>query len=404
MAAPAFPPVPRSLFYPRRPKTRDNETALRLEALGASRHTTYAQHLWGFTILRTVYTPESDALFPIAMRRLDAWARYSPHQGRFPKYGQAYESKAVTDGEPNEELAKRFYCDMIEDKDRLAGIQSDAEGFAKLRDYFREWLVSVGVQPDLPLNHDDDDNDDDNDDDPDLGPALEPNESHDDPRFRSVLVVDEECLRSLIEELPDETPPLRTAVDREEWLKYLRMVREAARKPRGLWSLEWVPHNGSKLDKFRTFVQQSLAPIEMLGNIVAWATKAVSPPSDVIFAAIKYFIKTADTVSSDYDKITGFFDDLNSYLHRVKTLEHNNTPAIPELEVALTEVSRSVLVLYGIYTKYTRRKRIVKAFRNLVSGEDAELKSAYERFHKTAEREQGIVRYAILAGVEELKL
>ncbi|KAK4194009.1 hypothetical protein QBC40DRAFT_322697 [Triangularia verruculosa] len=213
MAPPTFPPVPRSLFYPRRPKTRDNETALRLEALGASRHTTYAQHLWGFTILRTVYTPESDALFPIAMRRLDA--------------------KAVTDGEPNEELAKRFYCDVIEDKDRLAGIQSDAEGFAKLRDYFREWLVSVGVQPDLPPNHDDDDDDDDDTDDPDLDPALEPNESHDDPRFRSVLVVDEECLRSLIEELSDETPPLRTAVDREEWLKYLRMGKKA-----WLWMLD----------------------------------------------------------------------------------------------------------------------------------------------------------------------
>lgn len=46
----------------------------------------------------------------------------------------------------------------------------------------------------------------------------------------------------------------------------------------------------------------------------------------------------------------------------------------------------------------------MKAFRSLVSGEDAELKSAYERFHKMVEREQGIVRNAILAGVEQLKL
>ena len=269
MAPPTFPPVPRSLFYPRRPKTRDNETALRLEALGASRHTTYAQHLWGFTILRTVYTPESDALFPIAMRRLDAWARYSPHQGRFPKYGQAYESKAVTDGEPNEELAKRFYCDVIEDKDRLAGIQSDAEGFAKLRDYFREWwLVSVGVQPDLPPNHDDDDDDDDDTDDPGLDdPALEPNESHDDPRFRSVLVVDEECLRSLIEELPDETPPLRTAVDREEWLKYLRMGKKA-----WLWMLDtgYMTRDESQFSPpgFRGWFR--LGPTELLWAWYEW--------------------------------------------------------------------------------------------------------------------------------------
>ncbi|KAM7212550.1 hypothetical protein V8F06_012089 [Rhypophila decipiens] len=253
MAPPTFPPVPKALFYPRRPKTRDYETALRLEALGASRHTTYAQHLWGFTILRTVYTPESDALFPIAMRRLDAWARYSPHQGRFPKYGQAYESKAVTDGEPNEELAKRFYCD------------SDAEGFAKLRDYFREWLVSVGVQPDLPPNHDDDDDDD--TDDPDLDPALEPKESHDDPRFRSVLVVDEKCLRSLIEELPDETPPLRTAVDREEWLKYLRMGKKA-----WLWMLDtgYITRDESQFSPpgFRGWFR--LGPTELLWAWYEW--------------------------------------------------------------------------------------------------------------------------------------
>lgn len=46
----------------------------------------------------------------------------------------------------------------------------------------------------------------------------------------------------------------------------------------------------------------------------------------------------------------------------------------------------------------------VKAFRNLVSGEDAELKSAYERFHKTVEREQAVVRYAILSDVQDLKV
>lgn len=34
-------------------------------------------------------------------------------------------------------------------------------------------------------------------------------------------------------------------------------------------------HDGSKLDKFRTLVKNSLDPIEKLGNIVAQATKAV---------------------------------------------------------------------------------------------------------------------------------
>jgi copper homeostasis protein CutC len=46
----------------------------------------------------------------------------------------------------------------------------------------------------------------------------------------------------------------------------------------------------------------------------------------------------------------------------------------------------------------------VKTFRTLVSGEDAELKATYERFHKAVKREQGVVRIAILSGVEQLKV
>lgn len=46
----------------------------------------------------------------------------------------------------------------------------------------------------------------------------------------------------------------------------------------------------------------------------------------------------------------------------------------------------------------------VVVFRSLVSGEDDELKAAYDHFHKMVQQEQGIVRNAILAGVEQLKL
>lgn len=46
---------------------------------------------------------------------------------------------------------------------------------------------------------------------------------------------------------------------------------------------------------------------------------------------------------------------------------------------------------------------LVKAFRNLVSGEDDELTSAYAHFHKMVEQEQGAIRNATLAAVEQLK-
>ena len=42
--------------------------------------------------------------------------------------------------------------------------------------------------------------------------------------------------------------------------------------------------------------------------------------------------------------------------------------------------------------------------RNLVKDDDDELKEAYDRFRKAVEREQNVVRNAILAGVEHLKI
>lgn len=45
----------------------------------------------------------------------------------------------------------------------------------------------------------------------------------------------------------------------------------------------------------------------------------------------------------------------------------------------------------------------MKACRNLVSGKDDELTTAYAHFHKMVEQEQGVVRNATLAVVEQVE-
>jgi uncharacterized membrane protein YphA (DoxX/SURF4 family) len=67
--------------------------------------------------------------------------------------------------------------------------------------------------------------------------------------------------------------------------------------------------------------------------------------------------QVANAVSAGYDKITGFFEDLRSYLNQLKTLELD-IPPVPELKVAIMEVLTSVLVLCGICAKYLKMKRI----------------------------------------------
>lgn len=61
-------------------------------------------------------------------------------------------------------------------------------------------------------------------------------------------------------------------------------------------------------------------------------------------------------MSADYDKIAGFFEELDLYLNRLKILE-KWVPPVPELEVALAQVLTSVLVLCGICAKYVKMKR-----------------------------------------------
>lgn len=71
--------------------------------------------------------------------------------------------------------------------------------------------------------------------------------------------------------------------------------------------------------------------------------------------------QSANTVSADYDKIAGLFEDLDLYLNRLKILE-KDVPHVPELEVALTEVLTSVLVICGICAKFIKMKRIGRMF------------------------------------------
>jgi len=65
-------------------------------------------------------------------------------------------------------------------------------------------------------------------------------------------------------------------------------------------------------------------------------------------------------VSADYDRIESFFENLQTELNSLKVLE-DQIKQVPELEMALTEVFASVLVLCGICSQYIHKKRIGKS-------------------------------------------
>ncbi|KAK8047550.1 hypothetical protein PG996_015614 [Apiospora saccharicola] len=146
-------------------------------------------------VLRTVYTPESNDLFPAAIAKLEIWMRkYYLHINRFPMWGDIGEAKHrnKANGSINDELGRRFRVELLEDKDRLGHLprldRASHDDIRSLCDVFDTWVASVGQDPPRDEN------------------------TSISPRFCDCLVVDEEALRSLAA-LPEDPPQLHVAAD-----------------------------------------------------------------------------------------------------------------------------------------------------------------------------------------------
>ncbi|KAK4112963.1 hypothetical protein N656DRAFT_797517 [Canariomyces notabilis] len=235
MPPPTFGPVPQHL-WDRSPPPKDRIASGRLNRLdwyiGLPRG--HAHGSWGYTILRTAYGPGSDALFAVALDRLKSYVHWWCHDGRFHAYGALCERERVDFDEPNEELFRRFYVEVIEDREGLAhldggGTTGDAR-FMALGEYFRRWVAGVetGVQPE------------------------------ENPRFCTCLVLDSESAASLAA-LPEKPPPLRCAVDIEEKRKFLSTGEGAL-----VWLLEtdYMAEPELHEDAYRGWMKLDLSSVE----------------------------------------------------------------------------------------------------------------------------------------------
>lgn len=211
-AAPTFGPIPPSLWGNNPPATsstaRDNLRALNWYIRNG--HRGRAHGSWGYTVLRTVYTPGSDALVALALDRLKRYVHFWCHHDRFPAFGARCEERRCDFAEPNDELFRRFYLEVVEDREGLAhldGVSGDLDGderFAALGDYFRRRVVAgegEGEEGGVAVA--------------DTGDRPEEN-----PRYCVCLVLDSESAASLAR-LPERPPPLRCAADLGEKREFL---------------------------------------------------------------------------------------------------------------------------------------------------------------------------------------
>lgn len=86
-------------------------------------------------MFRTVYTPESDELFPRAVDNFYILAQEFALGELFEERGPR---EPALDLAPNEALADRFHCDIVEDASALDGAGPDQVG-----EQFDAWIEKV---------------------------------------------------------------------------------------------------------------------------------------------------------------------------------------------------------------------------------------------------------------------
>ncbi|KAH6871194.1 hypothetical protein B0T10DRAFT_500725, partial [Thelonectria olida] len=175
-----------------------------------ARHLTYSRGTWGYTIFRTVFTEESGGQFPIAMEKMQKWVtQYYLHHNRFRKWGEKGLENEKPDGSVNDELARRFRVELIEDRELDIPLLKNATpgDLGRLCDVFHRWVVSVGGDPDC-------------------------RNSATNPRMQLFLAIDSECLEELAN-MTDELLPLNTAPTHEEW------GRRIQTRPGWIWGFDY---------------------------------------------------------------------------------------------------------------------------------------------------------------------
>ncbi|CAM1508156.1 Fc.00g050040.m01.CDS01 [Cosmosporella sp. VM-42] len=192
-----FPPIPRAIWHPRRRWPNDPEFKREPRGyLDAIMHVSLGHrrpYTWGFTIYRTVYTPESDVAFPKVLGRLREYIERIVYAD-IKMWRKKHPCEDPLDPIPNDELMKRYQNDIIEDPATLDGASIEEIG-----ERFDKWVAE-----------------------------------HKDPgrrgqcntRFQACLVIDQEVLQD-ISRIPED--PFN--YEKTKWYRCVKVVSSIQRPP-----------------------------------------------------------------------------------------------------------------------------------------------------------------------------
>ncbi|KAL2847867.1 hypothetical protein BJY01DRAFT_163919 [Aspergillus pseudoustus] len=161
-------------------------------------------------------------------------------------------------------------------------------------------------------------------------------------------------------------------------------------------------HDAKKVDRLRSLLKDNLDYIdEGTKQLVSAATPAF-PPAAAIGTAFTLLLTACRQVSADYDVVTAFFEDMNSFLQRTSILQ-SRLPRYPAYLNCLMDVFTALLEMCGFATRYIELGRFKKWIVNLFNGEDGELADARKKMDNAVSRLQSATEFAILGNTEELQ-
>lgn len=118
-------------------------------------------------------------------------------------------------------------------------------------------------------------------------------------------------------------------------------------------------HDGKKVDRLRRLFVKNIEYIEIGSTVLLNAASAAFPPAAAISTAMTFILSACRAVSTEYDVIINFFEDMNNFLDRVTIIE-KRVPRQKAYQNALMDVFISLLQMCAIAHKFIEQKRFSK--------------------------------------------
>lgn len=162
-------------------------------------------------------------------------------------------------------------------------------------------------------------------------------------------------------------------------------------------------HDGKRVDRLRSSIIRSNGLLSSGARILGAGTSGVFPPSMAIPTAFNVILKAAKDLSSDFDKIADFFEEMNSFLLRLTMME-GKIPDVPAYKSHLMHVFASMLRICGFATDIIRKGRFKKWWRNIMQGtEDESLAQAYKTMERALRQLESATAFVTFTNTEEIK-